>query len=298
MSGMLITVNFADGSQHSGTVFAKSGSLGEGNATIAGQEPAAPTIELLGTNTSPTTVSAPQQTVRVFGNEGDTVRVLHTEAALEPVWETLYDVDPYEANRVREVTHLSAVIPAGANYVDIPVTLTNNYDQGGLNHFVAVVDAGARTGSVSNVLVVQLDETASSFVITAESEQIGSTRTTASQEDPYDVNRDGTVTALDALMVINSLSRQSVSINSALAADQPAIGADVNRDGQVTAMDALKVINRLGQQAQLSPAAESVGPAVQLDWLGEPDHEEEEDRVAAIDTAISSLYESAGSEKL
>ena len=67
-----------------------------------------------------------------------------------------------------------------------------------------------------------------------------------------DVNRDGNVSALDALRIINALGR-SGSSNADPAAN---IGSfiDVTGDGQGTALDALRVINALGREAPLIAA--------------------------------------------
>ena len=74
-----------------------------------------------------------------------------------------------------------------------------------------------------------------------------------SNPSQHDVNADGHVTALDALLVINQLGRQGASeveqqVDSAMAV------YDTNEDGAITAIDALLVINQLGRQGQ---AAES-----------------------------------------
>lgn len=60
-----------------------------------------------------------------------------------------------------------------------------------------------------------------------------------------DVNADGQVTALDALLVINSLGSESgVEGESAAAARRH---FDVNGDSRVSALDALKIINHLAK---------------------------------------------------
>lgn len=60
-----------------------------------------------------------------------------------------------------------------------------------------------------------------------------------------DVNGDGGVAAVDALVVINDLQRNGSRL---LGPDETAgPHVDVNDDGAVTALDALKVINELGQ---------------------------------------------------
>ena len=66
-----------------------------------------------------------------------------------------------------------------------------------------------------------------------------------------DVNRDGIVTAADALLVINVLSRRGVPQGE--SEDGPAVGsgrhpADVDGNGRVEALDALLVINALSRR--------------------------------------------------
>jgi hypothetical protein len=63
--------------------------------------------------------------------------------------------------------------------------------------------------------------------------------------DALDVNRDGHVTPLDVLAVINFLNRQA---SASLAADAPVFpppSYDTNGDGSVSPLDALSLINRL-----------------------------------------------------
>src|SRR6056297_266299 len=70
----------------------------------------------------------------------------------------------------------------------------------------------------------------------------------------FDVNRDGKVTAGDALMVINQLHRTQVGQASG---ESPAYHvADVSGDGYVTSLDALRIINYLNATATSgSPAS-------------------------------------------
>ncbi|WDQ17496.1 PA14 domain-containing protein [Rhodopirellula sp. P2] len=70
-----------------------------------------------------------------------------------------------------------------------------------------------------------------------------------------DVNRDGTVTALDALQVINVLQADQ----AASGAEKVAIESrhDVNQDGNVSAIDALWVINFVNE-ADLGPVSQSL----------------------------------------
>ncbi|WP_182870078.1 peroxidase family protein [Rhodopirellula sp. JC639] len=58
--------------------------------------------------------------------------------------------------------------------------------------------------------------------------------------DAEDVNDDGVVSAVDALIVINSMDRDG--------GDDAARFTDVNNDGRRSVLDALRVINRLGRE--------------------------------------------------
>jgi hypothetical protein len=68
-----------------------------------------------------------------------------------------FDVDPFESNSIIRRTEYSATIGLDG-HVDIPVTLTVNDVEGGLNHFAAVIDGGIKTSNLSNVLVLQVGE--------------------------------------------------------------------------------------------------------------------------------------------
>jgi hypothetical protein len=70
---------------------------------------------------------------------------------------------------------------------------------------------------------------------------------------PSDINNDGAVTALDALVIINELARNlyiDATTRGLLDPLQvtawPGIYFDQNGDDRATALDALRVINRLG----------------------------------------------------
>jgi hypothetical protein len=70
--------------------------------------------------------------------------------------------------------------------------------------------------------------------------------------DPSDITNDGIVSALDALTVINELSRGSVTdlltgqlANPLNLAEWPGSYYDQNGDGLTSALDALRVLNRL-----------------------------------------------------
>jgi hypothetical protein len=69
-----------------------------------------------------------------------------------------------------------------------------------------------------------------------------------------DVNGDFRVSALDALLVVNSLnnrhSEPAGEMASGNSGDTPPLFLDVNRDGRVSAIDALKIINRLNAEGE------------------------------------------------
>ncbi|MEM1226240.1 MAG: Calx-beta domain-containing protein [Planctomycetota bacterium] len=66
--------------------------------------------------------------------------------------------------------------------------------------------------------------------------------------EPTDTNGDGSTSALDALVVINSLTRSEQAGEGAFAASEDWGMYDVNADGRVSAVDALRVINHLNRQ--------------------------------------------------
>ena len=76
------------------------------------------------------------------------------------------------------------------------------------------------------------------------------TSSSAGARSSIDVNADGGVSAVDALMVINSL-------NDSAEGESRSVLSDVNGDGQVTALDALQVINYLNEQSNYDPIQES-----------------------------------------
>ncbi|MEM1227951.1 MAG: dockerin type I domain-containing protein, partial [Planctomycetota bacterium] len=82
---------------------------------------------------------------------------------------------------------------------------------------------------------------------------------------PLDVTRDGNVSALDALRVINALNRSEDG--SVDPADSLGSFVDVTGDGRGTALDALRVINALNREAPLIAATlpNDSGPAERTD---------------------------------
>ncbi|MCC9642852.1 dockerin type I domain-containing protein [Rhodopirellula sp. JC740] len=69
--------------------------------------------------------------------------------------------------------------------------------------------------------------------------------------DAEDVNDDGRVSALDALLVINALSDER--------SDDASVFTDVTNDGNRSALDALRVINRIGNDHEVT-SIPSIGP--------------------------------------
>ncbi|MGV3485230.1 MAG: FG-GAP-like repeat-containing protein, partial [Planctomycetaceae bacterium] len=98
----------------------------------------------------------------------------------------------------------------------------------------------------------------------------------------FDVDYSGSVSARDALVVINSLSRQSRGEGEETSR-KPRYKLDVNQDGQVTALDALLVINHLSraQRQQI----------VSGDLLSAPAEGESLRRQQAVDALMSDVGE-------
>ncbi len=96
---------------------------------------------------------------------------------------------------------------------------------------------------------------------------------------PQDVNGDGDVTALDALVVINHLNRMSAEGTHSVLDTNTRM--DTNGDGHVSAGDALSVINYLGQMSQAEQ-----GP-VESEYIGQSDDDDDGDLVLeALDLVL------------
>jgi hypothetical protein len=163
LSGATVTVRFDDGTTLVGELFA----LEEGatfyrvhsEVTLTEESPLArPSLSLVGAAT-PTIVQAAQQSIRVTGPAGAAVRLLQAEVALHlaGVPGGGYDINAFEANKVIVVRDYTATIGAGG-FVDVAVTLSDTLIAGGINYFAAVIDAGARTSPMSNVLKIALND--------------------------------------------------------------------------------------------------------------------------------------------
>ena len=93
--------------------------------------------------------------------------------------------------------------------------------------------------------------------------------------DRHDVNDAGGVTALDALLIINELSRVTVhdpQNDNMLFPITDSVGPppyyDVTGDGRVSALDALHVINRMGRDSNTVPQPEWTNPDLRFDVDG------------------------------
>lgn len=82
---------------------------------------------------------------------------------------------------------------------------------------------------------------------------------------PADVNNDNLVTAIDALLIINEMSRRDAAGEPGSASGGGSTNfVDVNGDGYVTAIDALRVINYLNEHT--GPAGEPIVQNVQNEF--------------------------------
>jgi hypothetical protein len=77
--------------------------------------------------------------------------------------------------------------------------------------------------------------------------------------EPLDVNNNGFITGLDALLIINKLNTSGPEVLPATPPPAPFFFYDVSGDGRMTALDALMVINHLNDAAAMQVAA--AGPA-------------------------------------
>lgn len=98
-----------------------------------------------------------------------------------------------------------------------------------------------------------------------------------------DVDRNGTVTPRDALIVVNSISRSANAPEGEQSRRKNRYRLDVNDDGKVTAVDALRVINFIALQTHQNLAEGELWSA--------PQDDERVKREAATDAAMSSISE-------
>lgn len=84
-----------------------------------------------------------------------------------------------------------------------------------------------------------------------------STKSSAASVGQSDLNQDGFVTPLDALILINYLNESTARSNNVVARSVSSDGSnskfDINSDGRITAIDALQVINLLNSHSGNGP---------------------------------------------
>lgn len=85
----------------------------------------------------------------------------------------------------------------------------------------------------------------------------GSGEGNTNPNNAYDVNADGTVSAMDVLNVINALNTTGAGSLSGGEGEDPKVFVDVNADGTLSAMDALLVINYLNSRSAGSGEGEA-----------------------------------------
>jgi hypothetical protein len=161
LTGATVTVVFTDGTTTQTQTFRTTGSARASQTTADTGLPPAPVLTLVGATTPPAVVTNANQTLRITGSAGATVRLLQVEAGLylTGVPGGGFDIDPFEANKAVKIAELTATIGAGG-FVDVPVTLTSTDPDAGYNYFAAVIqDAGGRTGDVSQPIVLKLQPT-------------------------------------------------------------------------------------------------------------------------------------------
>ena len=118
---------------------------------------------------------------------------------------------------------------------------------------------------------------------------------------PYDVNRDGRVTPLDALMVINYLQSETrgssgptatpaaTTGTGSTASTSPSLGAlDTNGDGRITPLDALNVIN------VLDASDDMFIHTFATDLAGNPISQISENTPFFVETDVQDVAQSAG----
>ena len=84
------------------------------------------------------------------------------------------------------------------------------------------------------------------------------------QSNHFDVNQDDRESTVDALVIINGLSRFGGQRVLGIDSDPPPF-FDVNGDGSISALDALLVINQLGRTSNSSGESELTDVAIQ-EW--------------------------------
>ena len=168
--GATVTITFSDGSTLVSNIY-EDGSLGGGQAIVAENAPATPSITAVGQDDI-TCVESANQTIEVSGPAGANVSLLLMDSRLfiqsgNPPFnvpdETFY------ANEAMSGKTLYTAVIGNDGTVEIPVTLLETpgpggTTNGGLNHIVAVLSDGPyavdqQVSQTSNILILKLDPT-------------------------------------------------------------------------------------------------------------------------------------------
>lgn len=96
-------------------------------------------------------------------------------------------------------------------------------------------------------------------------------------QDPRDVNGDGAVTPLDALIIINDINSNGAHLlpKNGPGEGDGGIWIDVNGDGMVSPLDVLLIINHLNNQALAQSQSEGEGFDSQFAFACPPFHEQD-----------------------
>lgn len=166
--GATITITFSDGSTVVSSLY-EDGSLGGGQAVVAPNALATPSIAAVGVPVTPSCVETANQTIEVSGTVGANVSLLLMDSRLyiqsgAPPFNV--PDETYYANEAMAKALYTGVIGAGGT-VQIPVTLletagATGTPDGGLNYIVAVVSntpyaVDQQVSRTSNVLVLKVD---------------------------------------------------------------------------------------------------------------------------------------------
>ncbi|MEZ4775322.1 MAG: multicopper oxidase domain-containing protein [Bacteroidia bacterium] len=155
LTGVSVTAYYSGCAEHTTRIFAIPGDVEGAENCVQETPPATPTLTMTGLAGPDVTVFTPSQTAHIVGPAGATVKLLVAEAA-RYISGAGFDLDPYEANSVVNVTEYSAVIGGGGS-VDIPVTLTIKDVYSGYNHIVAVIENGGCYSALSTIWRVKYE---------------------------------------------------------------------------------------------------------------------------------------------
>ena len=166
--GATITITFSDGSTVVSSLY-EDGSIGGGQAVVAPNALATPSIAAVGIPVSPSCVETANQTIEVSGTAGAHVSLLVMDSRLfiqsgAPPFNV--PDETYYANEAMAKALFTGIIGTGGT-VQIPVTLMETVGatgtpNGGLNYIIAVVSNGPyavdqQVSRTSNVLVLKVD---------------------------------------------------------------------------------------------------------------------------------------------